>query len=158
VLVTILDSMNAQLLSGPRITYAMARDGLFFDWAHVVTPSGTPIGALLLHAATALVFLVAIPDFDALVSLTILVIWLAGVLNVTALFLLRRREPTAARPHRMLGYPWTAAILVVGFALLLANMAFDPLGRVAIVRGLVVIGAGVPIYFAWIRLRRATAS
>ncbi|MBI1848746.1 MAG: APC family permease [Planctomycetes bacterium] len=153
-LVTILDSMNAQLLSGPRITYAMARDGLFFDFATRVTAGGTPIGALLLQAGAALAFILVIPDFDQLVSLTIFVIWLAGVMNVIALFKLRRREPDLPRPFRVIGYPWAPALLLVAAGLLLVNMLIND--RATVWKGLAVIGAGVPIYWGWMRARRMT--
>ncbi len=154
-LLTILDSMNAQLLSGPRITFAMARDGLFFGFARSVTEGGTPIGALALQTAAALAFVLLIPDFRQLVALTIFVIWLASAMNTVALFVLRRREPDRPRPFRVLGYPWAPAVLLLGSGALLANMVVQQPG--VIVKGLVVIGAGVPIYGIWRLVMRLRA-
>jgi APA family basic amino acid/polyamine antiporter len=74
-------------------------------------------------------------------------------LAVCALFVLRRRDPSAARPFSALGYPWAPAIFVIASAVMVGNEAWrNPIPTMA---GLSLIAAGVPVYFAIRRAPRA---
>jgi APA family basic amino acid/polyamine antiporter len=149
VALLVIGGLNAHLISGPRITFAMARDNLSFAWLGRVNRGGAPVGALLLQAGCA-VLLTLRGSFEDLVALTIFIIWLVNVGNVVAIFLFRRRHPAAERPFLMPGYPVTPALALGVSAFLLFTMLQES-PRPA-VTGAAVILAGVPVYWAWRRL------
>jgi len=100
-------------LTGARIPFAAARDGLFFRWLAWVHPRfKTPAAALILQAVLCSILLLLINTFQGLFSLAIFSEWLFYMLTVGALFVLRWREPEADRPYRVIGYPLVPLIFM----------------------------------------------
>src|SRR5207245_9796692 len=96
-----------------RIPYAMARDGVFFQFAERVHPSfRTPSGALLFLGAVA-TLLALTGTFEELYSLFVFAVWIFFALTSVALLRLRRVEPNLVRPYRAWGYPLPPPIFVV---------------------------------------------
>ncbi len=152
--VMIASSVSAMVLAGPRIYYAMARDGLFFKGAARVHPRfRTPVTAILAQAVWSSI-LVLTGTFEQLVEYTgFSVVLFAGV-AVFAVFVLRWKHPSEARPFRAWGYP-VAPLFFAGASLLIVVNALreSPATSGA---GLLVIGLGVPVYCvlrAWNRNR-----
>src|SRR3954453_15474012 len=114
--------LNAILMIGTRILFAMGRDGLLWRRAAGVTAGGTPAAAMLATTVVALA-LIATGTFQRLVA--VVSFFLAGnyVVCCLALFALRRREPHLPRPFRAWGYPWSAAVVLAGAAAFLAGAA-----------------------------------
>jgi APA family basic amino acid/polyamine antiporter len=163
-IVSIAASISAMTFAGPRVYYAMARDGLFFSSAARVHPRyHTPAISIVAQAAWS-GLLVLSGSASALTNYTGFAVILFSGVAVAALFVLRRREPGAPRPFRAWGYPiapaiFTAASLaIVGNALwtdLLKPMAGTaPWGPSA--AGLVVIAAGLPLY-VWLNRPKGAA-
>ena len=99
-------------LAGPRVYYAMARDGLFLPAAARVHPRfHTPAVAIVAQALWSAV-LVCAASLSQLVSYTGFAVVLFSAIAVAAVFVLRRREPEAPRPFRAWGYPWAPATFV----------------------------------------------
>ena len=144
-------SVSAMVLAGPRVYYAMARDGLFFPAAERVHPRfRTPIVAIVAQSVWSGV-LVLSGTLSQLVSYTGFAIVLFSGVAVAAVFVLRRRSPKEVRPFRTWGYPWAPAIFVVACAGMLMNDLWRT-GATAIA-GVAVITAGVPVYL-WMRRQR----
>jgi APA family basic amino acid/polyamine antiporter len=138
-LASLLSVINAVLMLGTRILFAVARDGLFVEQAAVVSRSGTPVTAMLMTtgAAFALVLSGTFEQLVAVASVLYVGIYASGFL---ALIALRRREPDLPRPFRVPGYPWTPILmLVVSAAFLVASIAGDPRSS-AIAVGLLAAG------------------
>lgn len=150
VCIIVIGGLNGQLISGPRITFAMARDGLSFDFLATVNRGGTPAGALLLHAACAIAFALYGKFFD-LIALTIFIIWLVNVLNVVAVFLFRMRYGAESRSFKMPGYPVVPILALAGYGFALFMMVRET--RAPVITGIVVILCGVPAFLVW-RLTR----
>lgn len=148
--VSIAASISAMVLAGPRVYYAMARDGLFFKSAATVHPRfRTPAVAILAQSAWSSV-LVLSGTFGQLVDYTgFAIVLFAGIAGL-ALFVLRRRHPHEPRPFRAWGYP-VAPLLFSTFSLLMVANAIwrNPGPSMA---GVLIIGAGVPLY-ALVKLR-----
>src|SRR5262249_52902476 len=150
-LISLSASISAMTFAGPRVYFAMARDGVFFAAAGRIHPRyRTPAVAIIAQAVWSSL-LVLSAKADALVNYTGFAIVLFSGVAVIALFVLRGREPQATRPFRTWGYPVTPALFVLVTVLVLINgLVSKPLPTGA---GLLVIGAGIPIY-GWFSRRK----
>ena len=113
IVVSLLSAVNANLLLGPRVLFAMARDRLAPEWAAHVNPGGTPAPALLATSSIALLFLLT-GTFSEVVSVLSFFFVATYTISFSAVFVLRRREPDAPRPYRARGHPWTTATMIAG--------------------------------------------
>lgn len=152
-IVSMAASISAMVLAGPRVYFAMARDHVFLESAARVHPKyRTPILAIIAQAIWASI-LVLSGDLSQLVSYTGFSIVLFAGIAVSALFVLRRREPHAERPFKALGYPLAPGFFVLASAfMVVAEINRTPDTALA---GLTIIAAGIPVYFLFTRLRRA---
>ncbi len=153
ILVSIFSATNGLLLTAPRMYFAMARDGVFFQRLAAIHPRfGTPaiaIGAIAVWSA----LLAATGTFEQLLTYVVFTGWAFYALGGLSIFIYRRRAPDAPRPYRVPGYPITPLFFVLAAALLVLNTIFTQPGRAAIGLGVVVLG--VPAFFAWTARTRA---
>ena len=150
-IISIAASISAMVLAGPRVYFAMARDGLFLPRAaHVHATFRTPSTAIVAQAVWSGV-LVLCGTLSQLVSYTGFAVVLFAAVAVSALFVLRRREPDAPRPFRAWGYPWAPGIFVAASAVMVVNEIIRN-GRTALA-GLAIIAVGVPVYYLVARRR-----
>ena len=148
-IVSLLASVSAMTFAGPRVYFAMARDGLFFRRASVVHPRyHTPSAAIVAQALWTSV-LVLTATADALVTYTGFAITLFLGLAVLSLFVLRSRAPRVPRPFSTWLYPGAPALYVaISAAILLNALVRDPGPTGA---GALVILAGIPLFFLFNR-------
>jgi APA family basic amino acid/polyamine antiporter len=160
-IISIAASISAMTFAGPRVYYAMARDGLFFRGAARVHPRyHTPAIAIVAQATWAGV-LVLSGSANALTNYTGFAVILFAGIAVAALFVLRRREPGAERPFKAWGYPVAPAIFAAASLAIVANALWTDLVRPVAAgtawgpsaAGLLIIAAGLPLY-AWMIRRR----
>jgi basic amino acid/polyamine antiporter, APA family len=147
----LLSTLSAYLLTGPRVTFAMARAGQFPAFAGRLSPStGTPVVATLLQAAWALVLLWT-GSFDQIVLYTGVGLSLASLLSVGAVYVLRVRRADLHRPFLVPGYPWVPAVYLVATAALIAAVFVEE-PRISIYSVLSIL-SGLPVYaiMAWTR-------
>lgn len=151
--VMIAATISAMVLAGPRVYFAMARDGQFLPAAARVHPRfRTPVTAIVAQSAWSGLLVLA-GTFEQLLVYTGFAVVLFSGLAVTALFVLQHRHPNAERPFRAWGYPYAPLVFVAASLAMTVNAVWrEPAASGA---GLIVIGAGLPIYF-WFR-RRARA-
>ena len=121
-IVSLPPMLNAILMIGTRILFAMGRDGLLWRRAASVTAGGTPAAAMLATTVVALA-LIATGTFQRLVAVVAFFLAANYAVCCLALFVLRRREPDRARPFRAWGYPWSAALVLAGAAAFLVGAA-----------------------------------
>lgn len=152
ILVSIVGTVNSVILSGPRIAYAMSRDGLFFRDVDKVSRFGTPHRSILLQSAisVALVLLPTFGDqplFDTLLTYVIVDSFFFYALAASAVFVLRRREPALERPFKVPFYPVVPAIFVAGSVLFLLNAFIGaPADAFA---GIAIVLVALPGYAYW---------
>ena len=154
VAVSAFGVLNAQLLSGPRLVYGMARDGRFFrPFALASERFGTPVAAIVLIGGLALVLLVAAGGraVDRLLTGVVLVDAIFFVLTAAALLVLRRRRPAARRPVRVPLYPLVPLLFITGELGVITGALLDPGMRGAAVIGLAWIAAATVCYLLFFR-------
>ena len=150
-IVSLSASMSAMVLAGPRVYFAMARDGMFVRAAgHVHPRFHTPAAAIIAQSLWTGV-LVLSGTLSQLVSYTGFAVVLFSAVAVVSLFVLRRREGTEQRAFAAIGYPWAPALFVIASAVMLANEVWRNPGPT--LTGTALILAGVPVFYA-IRARR----
>jgi APA family basic amino acid/polyamine antiporter len=156
ILLSIMGSANASLLASPRVTFAMAGDGLFFRQLHKVHPRlGTPYVAIAaLGVWSALLALTG--TFEELLAYVIFGQWLFLALTAGAVVVLRRRRPDLERPVRVWGYPFTPVLfMLVALAITVSSVLAEP--RKAVF-GLGLAALGVPVYLFWRRRQTGAAT
>jgi APA family basic amino acid/polyamine antiporter len=136
---SLLPLLNAILMIGTRILFAMGRDGLVLRRTASVNTGGTPDIATVITTGVALI-LIASGTFQNLIALASVFLAVNYCVCCLALVVLRRREPSAARPFRAWGYPWSAAIVVVGAIVFLAGVLVNDTASALKAIGLLAVG------------------
>jgi basic amino acid/polyamine antiporter, APA family len=144
---------NGLILSGPRVYYAMARDGLFFDRAgRLHDMYRTPVFGLIAQAIWASVLCIS-GTYGQLLDYVIFAALVFYFLTTLALFRLRRKRPDLPRPVKAFGYPVLPALYMVAVAaLMIILLLYRPLYTWP---GLVIVALGIPVYAIWRRGSRA---
>ncbi len=148
-MISIYGAINGSLLSGARIPYAAARDGMFFRALARVHPvHRTPSASIFALTGLASV-LVLSGRFEQLFTYVIFAEWLLYGLTAAAVIVLRRKRPDLPRPYRTLGYPLVPVLFcIVAAGLLISTLVASP--RESLM-GLTLVLAGIPFYFYWKR-------
>ena len=146
VMISAFGTLNGSVMTGSRILFTMAADGLLFRPVAVVDRRfQTPSVAIGLSAILGVLF-VLVGTFERLADTFVTAIVPFYALAVGAIFVLRRR-PDYRPPFRVPGYPVVPAIFIVATILLLGNAIVDPASRVATLIVMGVILLGIPIFF-----------
>ena len=141
-------ALSGIILSGPRVYYSMARDGLLFRWIGDIHPEyRTPHRAIILQAAWASI-LVATGTFRELFTRVVYTEWIFFALMAAGLVLLRRRKDLQ-RGYEIWGYPVLPAIFVLSSLAIVANqVVINPRESL---EGLSLVLIGLPVYYIWLR-------
>jgi len=146
VMLSTFGTLNATLLTAPRVFFAMADDGLFFRRVASVHPRfGTPYVSIMLATALGVLF-VLLRTFEQLADIFVTAIVPFYALAVGAVFVLRRRADYAP-PFRTPGYPVVPALFILATLFLLGNAILDPTSRWGTLAVLGVIVLGIPVYY-----------
>ena len=153
--IAVAGCVSAMLMAGPRITVAMADDGVFFRALGRRGRHGTPAAAVALQGALAAVAAMA-AAFDPILVYVGFTLNLTAGAAVVATFVLRRREPAAERPHRALGWPFSGLVfLALAGAMTVFAVRDRPRESAA---GFGTLAAGGAAYAIWHRKRRGRAA
>src|SRR6185436_17625913 len=142
--------INAIMMIGTRILFALGRDGFVSRRAAAVNAGGTPTVATVVTTLGAIA-MIATGTFQRLVAVASFFLAANYLVCCLALIVLRRREPAAPRPFRAWGYPWSATVVVTGAALFLAGALVGDTWNAAAALGLLAAGA------LWTVARRGAA-
>ena len=153
-IVSLAASISAMTIAGPRVYYAMARDGVFLPSAARVHPRyRTPAASIVTQSVWSGV-LVLSGGASALIRYTGFAVVLFAGVAVAALFVLRWREPAAPRAFKALGYPVAPAVFAIAAFLIVANAIYsDPRPAGA---GVLIVLAGIPLYLFFARRQAAS--
>jgi APA family basic amino acid/polyamine antiporter len=151
ILCSIAGAANGNVLTAPRVFFAMAKDGLFFPKLAAVHPKFlTPHVSILATGAWAAVLSLS-GTFEQLATYVIFGQWIFFGLTAGAVMVLRRTRPDLARPYRTPGYPFTPILFILAALFISVNtLILQPINALA---GLGIIVLGVPAYLYWQRKR-----
>src|SRR6266849_2171794 len=148
-MISIFAALNGSILSGSRVPFAMARDGLFFRRVGFVHPDHrTPSVSILVLSVWA-ALLVLSGRYDQLYTYVIFASVILYGMATAAVIVLRFKRPDMPRPYRVIGYPVVPIVFVLGIAsLVVSTLLKSP--RESLI-GLGLISLGLPFYFYWKR-------
>ncbi|MFH1263639.1 MAG: amino acid permease [Pseudomonadota bacterium] len=156
---------NGIILSGARVYYAMAKDGLFFRATGTLNKNHVPAAGLVLQGIWAV--LLVLPRtiihgadgtvtygnlYSNLLDYVIFSVLIFYVLTIIGLFILRKKRPDAERPYKAFGYPFLPALYIGGASILIVVLALYKTQTTW--PGLVIVLSGIPVYFLWKRLAK----
>jgi APA family basic amino acid/polyamine antiporter len=174
IMVSTFGCINGLILSGARVYYAMALDGLFFKATGQLNARSVPAVGLILQCLwtcllvlprTRLYDATGAPQLDAatgaqkygnlysdLLDYVIFAVLIFYVLTIAGLFVLRRKQPNAERPYRAFGYPVIPALYMLAATAIMCVLLLYKTETTW--PGLVIVLAGVPAFFLWRALGR----
>lgn len=146
-MISIFAALNGSILTGSRVPYAAARDGLFFRGLATVHPQhATPSESIILLSLWS-ALLVLSGRYEQLFTYVIFASWILYGMTGAAVIVLRIKKPELNRPYRTVGYPWIPSVFVlVALSLVLSTLFDSP--RESLM-GLFLIILGIPFYFYW---------
>ncbi len=147
IMVSTFGCINGLILSGARVYYTMALDGLFFKRAGTLDPGRhTPTFALIIQGAWT-VLLTLSGQYNELLDYVIFAVLLFYILTIAGLFVLRRTRPDMERPYKAIGYPVLPALYILAAGIIdILLLFYKP--RFAL-PGLFIVLLGVPVFYLW---------
>ncbi len=147
VMLSMFGSLNGNILVGPRVTYAMAKDDLFFRQAADVHPKyRTPGNAIILQGIWAGI-LTLTGTFKELITLVVFVNFMLWIAASSTVFVLRKKQPDLHRPYKVWGYPWVPALFILFSLAVMVNTFFESPSQSLM--GLALTFLGLPAYYYW---------
>ena len=147
ITVSILGALNVVTMLGPRIYYAMARDGVFFRRLDYVHPKlGTPVNAIVLQAIWACLLIVT-GTFGTLFTYVSVVITLFSALTVGSVIVLRYKRPDLPRPYKLWGYPIVPLLFIAAHIWIVWGSVIEKPFESLV--GVFIVCLGIPAYLIW---------
>ena len=147
-----LGAMNGSIMTGARVPYAMAKDGLFFkQLANVNNASLVPVASIIVQGIVSMLLALS-GTFDQLTNYVVFSAWIFYAMVTGVVFVLRKRIPEVKRSYKTLGYPAVPIVFIILAILLLINTVIvSPMESLI---GLSFIAAGIPVYFIFKKLNK----
>ena len=144
-LISVFGTLNGYLLTGPRIPYALAKDGLIPGSKIIskVNKGSSPYNAIWLIAILACIYALT-GQFNLLTDLTIFAVWIFYVLTFIGVIILRKNKKDLNRPYKVPGYPVIPIIAILGGSFVVINQLIT--SPIISLGGIIITIAGLPIY------------
>jgi basic amino acid/polyamine antiporter, APA family len=161
IVICTFGAVNGNGMAEARVTFAMARDNLFFPWAGKEHPRfHTPANALVLHGVLAFLFILT-GSFDMLADIFTFVAWLVYLLGAIGIFVLRKKMPDQPRPYRVWGYPFLPLLFILFAAFYVVSTIWNDVnnyisGETPVINsllGLAITALGIPLYWYFKRIK-----
>jgi APA family basic amino acid/polyamine antiporter len=146
IMVSTFGCNHGLILAGPRVYYAMAKDGLFFKRVGEINSRGVPGFAITIQGVWAIILCLT-GTYGDLLDYVIFAVLIFFSLTILAIFVLRVKKPDIPRPYKAFGYPVVPALYILTTTFIMVilliykpNYTFP---------GLVIVLLGIPVYFLW---------
>lgn len=152
-MISIFAALNGSILTGARVPFAVARDGLMWPSLGKIHPRYfTPANSIVVLSLWSMVIVLS-GGYDFLFNLVIFSSWILYGMATASVIVLRRKRPDLARPYKTIGYPVVPILFVLVTIALLGQTFYDRPGQSAL--GLLIILLGLPLYNHWSRQAKA---
>lgn len=150
-----LGAMNGSIMTGARVPYAMAKDGLFFkQLANVNDVTQVPVVSIVIQGVVSMLLALS-GTFDQLTNYVVFSAWIFYAMVTGVVFVMRKKRPDAPRSYKTFGYPVVPVVFIVLATLLLINTVIESPKESMI--GLAFILAGVPVFFIFKKTQKVSA-
>lgn len=169
IIISTFGCNNGLILAGARVSYAMARDRLFFQSTGRLSKRGVPRSALIFQCVWIMVLILLRTRhadeagvvtygnlYSDLLNYVIFAVLLFYVLTIIGIFVLRRKRPDAERPYRAFGYPFVPLLYVIAATIIMLVLLLYQTQTAG--GGLVIVLLGVPVYWLWSRRAKSGAA
>jgi APA family basic amino acid/polyamine antiporter len=154
IMISTFGCNNGMILTGARVYYAMARDGLFFGSTGQLNRKAVPGVALVVQGIWASVLCLS-GKYGDLLDYVIFAVLIFYASTIIGIFVLRRRRPGLERPYRAFGYPVIPALYVImAFVICLDLLIYKPRYTWP---GMIIVLLGIPVYYFWKKSSRPLA-
>ena len=137
---------NGLILSGARVYYAMAADGIFFKKVGILNNKGVPSTGLIIQGAWAGLLCLS-GTYGQLLDYVVFAVLIFYVLTIFGIFLLRKSKPSVERPYKAFGYPFIPMIYIVLAVLVMIILLIFKPGYTW--PGVIIVIIGIPVYYLW---------
>jgi len=151
IMISTFGCNNGLIISGARVYYAMARDGLFFKNVGKLNSKGVPGFAIAVQGLWSILLCLS-GTYSQLLDYVIFAVLLFFALTIFSIFLLRRKRPDIARPYKAFGYPVIPALYILTtVAIMIILLIYKPGYTFP---GLGIVLLGIPVFYLWDRYRK----
>jgi APA family basic amino acid/polyamine antiporter len=151
IMISTMGCNNGLVIAGPRVYYAMAKDGLFFKKIGELNSKGVPGFAIAVQGAWAILLCLS-GTYSNLLDYVIIAALIFYILTILAVFILRVKRPEIARPYKAFGYPYIPILyILVTSAIVVILLIYKPDYTVP---GLGIVLLGIPVFYFWNRSRK----
>jgi basic amino acid/polyamine antiporter, APA family len=151
IMISTFGCNHIMILAGPRVYYAMAKDGLFFKRVGRLNNKGVPAFALIVQGGWSIILCMS-GTYGNLLDYVIFAVLLFFTLTILAIFVLRKKRPDIVRPYKAFGYPvipglymLTTITIMVILLIYKPNYTFPGLG---------IVMLGIPVFYLWRRFNK----
>ena len=144
IMVSTFGCNNGLILSGARVYYTMAKDGLFFKSIGTLNSNGVPAKALWIQCAWASVLCLS-GKYNELLDYVIFVVLIFYILTIAGIFRLRKLKPKIPRPYKAFGYPVLPFIYIIGASIICISLFIFKSKNTW--PGLGIVLLGIPLYY-----------
>jgi APA family basic amino acid/polyamine antiporter len=150
IMISTFGCNNGLILSGARVYYAMAQDGIFFKKSGELNTNGVPSWGLIIQCIWAGVLCLS-GTYGQLLDYVIFAVLIFYILTIIGVFILRIKKPGLERPYKAFGYPIIPAVYILIATLVTVILLFY---KDYAWGGLVIVIIGIPVYFVWHKRKR----
>lgn len=155
IMISTFGCNQIMILAGPRVYYAMAKDGLFFKRIGSLNRKGVPAFALIVQCIWSILLCLS-GTYNNLLDYVTFAMLLFLTLTILAIFVLRRKRPDIERPYKAFGYPVVPAIFILTtLTIMLILLFYKPDYTFP---GLVLVLVGIPVFFLWRKYNKNTGT
>jgi APA family basic amino acid/polyamine antiporter len=146
IMISTFGCNNGLILTGARVYYAMAVDGLFFKKVGVINKHGVPGFAIAVQGIWS-VLLCLTGTYSDLLDYVIFAVLIFFTLTILAIFILRVKKPDIPRPYKAFGYPVIPALYILTtVTIMVILLIYKPKYTFP---GLIIVLLGIPVYYLW---------
>jgi APA family basic amino acid/polyamine antiporter len=146
IMISTFGCNHSLILAGPRVYYAMSKDGLFFKKVGNLNKNGVPAFALIVQGVWS-VLLCLSGTYNNLLDYVIFAVLIFFTLTILAIFILRVRKPEIERPYKALGYPVIPALYILTTITIMVILLIYKPGYTF--PGLIIVLLGIPVFYIW---------